>query len=294
MKHSKLYYLTHPKIGLDALLCKISDKYAISKSFEKAMGYPMNWDNPKTFNEKLNWLKVYDRKNLYTTLVDKYAVKQYVAKIIGEEHIIPTIALYESVDEIEWDKLPNQFVIKCTHDSGSTILCRDKSTFDYELAKKKLQSCLERNYYHNTREWPYKNVPRRIIIEEYFEDENGELRDYKFFCFNGLAHSVMLCYDRASGDPKFYFFDRDWHLLRLNKRGKNAPKDFSVTPPDGVRKMFNIADHLSKGFPFVRVDFYNMKGKIYFGEFTFYPAAGMDPNLLPETDKLFGDLIKLQ
>lgn len=293
------HFVEDPEYMLGKLICRIipnrhiPDKLYLKVLFRGSMGYKLDLRHPKTFNEKLQWLKLHDRNPLYTTLVDKYRVKQWVADKIGEEYIIPTLAVYQSVDEIDLDKLPNQFVLKCNHDSGSVIICRDKATFDLEAAKAKLQKGLNTNYYDCWREWPYKSVPRRIIVEEYFEDENGELRDYKFFCFDGFAHSVMLCYDRVSGNPKFYFFDRDWHLLRLNIRGKNAPKDFIAAHPNDVRKMFDIADYLSKGFPFVRVDFYNIKEKIYFGEFTFYPAAGIDPNLLPETDKLFGDLIRL-
>ena len=270
-------------------------KMWLSYRFKKKMGYPMDWKNPKTFNEKLQWLKVYNKKPIYTTMVDKYAAKKYVADIIGEEYIIPTLGVWDSFDDIDFDALPDQFVLKCTHDSGGLVIVRDKSKFDKEAACKKFKIAMNRNPYDVTREWPYKNVKPQIIAEKYMVDESGakELTDYKFFCFDGKVDCVMVCLDRSTGDTKFYFFDEAWELKRLNVRGKNAPEGFTIPKPECMDEMFRIAAKLSEGVPFLRVDLYQSGGKIYFGELTFFPNSGFDKNLLPETDMYFGDLIKL-
>ncbi|MCQ2339164.1 MAG: glycosyl transferase [Paludibacteraceae bacterium] len=255
----------------------------------------MDFDNPKTFNEKLQWLKLYNRKPKYTTMVDKVAVKDYVASIIGPEYIIPTLGVWDSPNDIEWDKLPNQFVLKTNHDGGcnGVVVCKDKATLNKRVALRELKRSFNRNSYLISREWPYKNVPHKILAEQYLEDKQGALIDYKFSCFGGNADNVMVCADRHLGDTKFYFFDRQWNLLRLNKRGIEAPKDFTLPKPEGMDKMFELAETLSKDLPYARVDFYNVDGHIYFGEITFFPAGGTDSNLLPETDLLFGSKIKL-
>ena len=165
----------------------IPDSIVLKCIYRSELNKKLNLNNPKTFNEKLQWLKLYDRKDIYTTMVDKYEAKKYVAGIIGEEYIIPTIGIYNSFDEIDFDKLPKRFVMKCTHDSGGIIICKDKSNFNKVLAKKKIEKSLKKNYYYGGREWPYKNVKPRIIIEEYMEDKkHHELRDYKIFCFNKI------------------------------------------------------------------------------------------------------------
>ena len=260
------------------------------------MGEWIGWKNPKTFNEKLQWLKVYNRKPEYTMMVDKAEAKRYAASIIGEEHIIPTLGVWEHFGDIDFATLPDKFVLKTTNGGGGcgVVICKDKAAFNIRDAKKKLERSLHSSIYRNYREWPYKNIQPRIIAEPFMTDSSqSELRDYKFFCVNGTAHNVMLCYDRLSGDTKFYFFDREWNLLRLNKRGLAAPDDFSIPKPKAIDEMFRLAGELSKGLPFARVDLYNVDGKIYFGEITFYPQSGFDPNLLPDTDKMFGDMIQL-
>lgn len=271
----------------------LPDKFYLKTLFRIEMGYKLNLENPQTFNEKLQWLKLYNRKPEYTTMVDKYAVKEYVAKIIGQEYIIPTLGVWDRFDDIDFDALPNQFVLKTTHGGGNTgvVICKDKSTFDIAAAKKKLNRSLKADIYVKLREWPYKNVKKRIIAEALIG--TGNIDDYKFSCYNGVATDVMICMDRESGDTKFYFFDPEWKLLRYNKRGKAAPKDFTLPTPKNIGKMFEIAGKLSEGIPYLRVDLYNIDGKIYFGETTFFPQSGHDSNLLPETDKLFGSRIKL-
>ena len=259
------------------------------------MGKRLNLKNPTTFNEKLQWLKLYNRKPEYTIMVDKVKAKEYVAKIIGEEHIIPTLGVWDDPDEIDFDKLPNQFVLKCSHDSGGLVICKDKAKLNKNKALERIGFCLKRNYYVATREYPYKDVPHRILAEKYMTNNGGteELTDYKFFCFNGYVDCVMVCIDRHIGETKFYFFNREWKLLRLNPRGIAAPEGFAIPKPTNMDEMFDIASKLSQGIPFVRVDLYDINNRIYFGEMTFFPDSGCDPNLLPETDEYFGNLLKI-
>ena len=272
----------------------LPDSCYIRLRFYQRFGKWPNLKNPQTFSEKLQWLKLHDRNPLYTTLVDKYAVKKWVADKIGEEYIIPTLGVWNSFDEIDFNTLPNQFVLKTTHDSGGVVICRDKKILDINAARMKLEKSLKKNYYYEGREWPYKNVKHCILAEKYMLDnKTNELRDYKFFCFNGCVDNVMVCVDRSIGEPKFYFFNEKWELLRLNKRGKASPADFTLDRPSLINKMFELAGVLSQDIPFVRVDLYNCNEKIYFGEMTFYPQSGFDSNLLPETDRYLGKLINL-
>lgn len=273
----------------------LPDEIFLRKSFKIRMGYALNLQNPQTFNEKLQWLKINDRKPIYTTMVDKYDVKAYVAEQIGEEYIIPTFGVWDAFDEIDFDALPNQFVLKCTHDSGGRVICRDKSQLNLIAAKEKINTSLRRNYYKLSREWPYKDVKPRIIAEQYMTDspDSNDFTDYKFFCFDGKVDCVMVCLERSSGDTKFYFFDRDWNLKRLNIRGKNAPKGFTIPKPECMDEMFEIAAKLSQGVSYLRVDLYQSNGRVYFGELTFFPQSGFDANLLPETDEYFGRLLQL-
>ena len=284
-------------IPFDIVQNLFPDKAYLKFTFKAKTGKKLDLKNPKTLNEKLQWLKLYDRNPKYTGLVDKYEVKKYISSKLGEEYVIPTLGVWDSFDEIDFDTLPDQFVLKSTHDSGGLVICKDKSTLDIEVTREKIERSLKRNYYVNGREWPYKNVRHRIIAEKYMTDssESNEFTDYKFYCFNGYVDSVMVCYDRSIGAPKFYFFDKKWELKRYNKRGLEAPEGFTLPKPDNIDKMFEIAETLSKdvGSPFLRVDLYNSNGQIYFGEVTFFPDSGFDPNRLPETDRYFGDLVFL-
>ena len=268
------------------------DKLYLQICFYLEMGKKLDLRNPKTMNEKLQWLKLYNRKSEYTTMVDKILVKDYVAKIIGEDYIVPLFGVWDTPEQIDFDSLPNQFVLKTNHSGGNTgvVIVKDKSKIDREAIKEKLKTSLKSDIYARYREWPYKNVQRKIFAEAYLGDD---LADYKFYCYNGYADAVMICVDRQIGAPKFYFFDKEWNLKRYNKRGKEAPADFTLPKPDGVDKMFELASVLSKDIPYARVDFYNINGKIYFGEITFFPASGFDKNRLPESDALFGEMIHL-
>ena len=415
----------------------LSDEQYIQLKFYDTFNRFMDFRAPRTFNEKLQWLKVHNHKPEYTTMVDKYESKKFIAERIGPEYIIPTLGVWDKFDDIDFDALPNQFVLKCTHDSGGLVVCSDKSTLDLEAAKKKIERCLSCNYYYMGREWPYKNVKPRIIAEQYMADDlrdyklfcfdgvprmtlvcserftkdglkedfydeawnhlnlqrpehgnailpierpkqyelmkklaaglsgnmpfaridfyeinekvyfgeitfcpassfegfkpdewdlklgewiklpNGGYRlnsddcsiiisnafdnnketkalvDYKFFCFDGVAESVMVCIERETGTPKFYFFDKEWNIKRYNIRGKEAPEGFTLPKPDCMDEMFSIAEKLSKGIPYVRVDLYCINGLAYFGEMTFYPDSGFDVNLLKESDEYWENMLVL-
>lgn len=272
------------------------DEEYISQMFRANMGYELNLKSPETFNEKLQWLKLFDRKPEYTVMADKYLVRGYIEEKLGREYLIPLLGAWDNPDDIDFSSLPEQFVLKCNHNSGlGMYICRNRSDLNEKKVIAGLRKGIKQDYYLRGREWPYKNIPRKIICEKYMTDspESRDFTDYKFFCFDGKVDCVMLCLERSSGDTKFYFFDRDWNLKRYNIRGKNAPEGFTLPKPDNIDKMFEIAAVLSKGLPFARIDLYNSEGQIYFGEITFYPDSGFDANLLPETDKYFGSLIKL-
>lgn len=275
----------------------MQDEALLNRKYEAIFGKRLNLDNPQTFNEKLQWLKLYDRNPEYTIMVDKYKVRDYIKEKIGEEYLIPLIGVWDNPDDIDFDALPDKFVLKCNHNSGlGMCICKDKSKLNIENVKSELKKGLAQDYYLTGREWPYKNVPRKIIAEKYMTDtsDSSDFTDYKFFCFNGYVDCVMVCLERSSGDTKFYFFNRNWNLKRLNTRGKNAPDGFTISKPSQMDKMFEIAAKLSKGLPFVRIDLYQSNDHIYFGEITFFPDSGFDANLLPETDKYFGNLIHLE
>lgn len=272
----------------------LPDKLYLSIKYRTRFGYWMDWKHPQTYNEKLQWLKIYDHHDEYTKMVDKAEAKDYVASIIGNEYIIPTIGVYDSPDEIDYNQLPEQFVIKCTHDSGNVIVCKDKSKLDIEETNRKLHKWLKRNYIIQNREYPYKNVKHRVIIEKYMEDESGyELKDYKFFCFGGVPYYLFVATDRGRDDvdTKFDFFDMEWNHLPFTNGHPNNPNP--PKKPDNFEQMKDIAAKLSIGIPHVRVDLYNINGRIYFGELTFFHWGGMVPFEPREWDYTFGELIKL-
>lgn len=250
--------------------------------------------NPQTYNEKLQWLKLHDKHPEYTQMVDKAEAKKYVANIIGEEYIIPTLGVYNSFDEIDFDKLPNQFVIKCTHDSGGVVVCKNKNTLDKQAARKKIEYGLSKSAYWGTREYPYKNVPPRIIVEVYMEDESGyELKDYKIFCFGGKPEFLFVATDRGikGEETKFDFFDLEWNHLPFTNGHPNSTK--TIKKPESFEKMVELSAQLSQAIPHVRVDLYNINGKIYFGELTFFHWSGMTPFVPEEWDYKFGEMIHL-
>lgn len=273
----------------------LPDKLYLSVLFRLRLGRWINWKNPQTYNEKLQWLKLHNKKAEYARMVDKYEAKQYVAERIGEEYIIPTLGIYNSVDEIDFDTLPNQFVMKCTHDSGGIIICADKYSLDWTAAKKRMMQGLKKNYYYYNREWPYKYVKPRIIVEQYMVDESGyELKDYKFFCFDGEPKALFIATDRGRKDEetKFDFFDMDFNHLPITNGHPNSPRPIACPP--GFEKMKELAAKLSHGQPHLRVDFYDINGHIYFGELTFYHWSGLTPFNPEKWDYEFGSWINLR
>ncbi len=270
----------------------LPDKQYLKLIYRARLHKKLDLNNPQTYNEKLQWLKLYDRKDIYTTMVDKYAVKDYVAKILGEEYIIPTLGAWSSFDEIDFDSLPDQFVLKCTHDSGGLIICGDKSKLDKVAAKNKIEKSLKRDYYKHGREWPYKNVPRKIIAEKYMVDESGtELKDYKFFCFNGEVKAMFISTGRGTENHYDDFFDADFNHLPVRKGHPYSDGPFEK--PVNFEKMKELATILAKDMPHVRIDFYDVCGKIYFGEVTFFSGSGMIAFHPQEWDYTFGSWIKL-
>lgn len=277
-------------------ILKLKDETYLKILFKLSMKQDLDLKNPKTFNEKLQWLKLYDRKEIYTTMVDKYEVKEYVSKKIGSEYIIPTLGIFANFDEIDFEQLPNQFVIKCTHDSGGLVVCKEKRDFETTSAKKKIQKCLKHNFYYLAREWPYKNVKPRIIIEEYMFDENQRLGliDYKFYCFSGEPKFLYVSEGLENHQTaKINFLNLDYTLAPFQRDDfisfQNIPPK-----PKNYDKMIEIARKLSHGIPFLRVDLYEINGKIYFSELTFTPCGGLMKFQPSKYDKIMGDMIAIE
>lgn len=275
-----------------SLFKDMNDEEYLKKLFKCHMKRELNLDNPQTFNEKLQWLKLYDRKPEYTTMVDKYAVKKYVADIIGEEYIIPTLGVWNHFDEIDFDKLPNQFVLKCTHDSGGIVICKDKNKLDLKSAKKKIEKCLKRNYYWSSREWPYKDVKPRIIAEKFLSDEGKEeLSDYKVLCFNGEPKIVEVHKGRFNGQHTADNYDISWNKTDIEQY--DLPKSDEIMPkPAFLEEMLHLSKLLSKNLIHVRVDWYFTNDRLYFGELTFYDGSGYN-QFCGNADEFLGSLIKL-
>ncbi len=291
MKQFKLFLI---KLARKNIL-KLSDKKFLDLCFDYYLGKKINWDNPQTYNEKLQWLKIYDRQDRYTKMVDKYEAKNYVKNIIGQEYIIPTIGIYDKFEDINFDKLPQQFVMKCTHDSGGLVICKDKNKLNLKETKKKINKCLKVNYFNCWKEWPYKNVKPRIIIEKYMSNSDSEgINDYKFFCFNGKVKLLFIATDRVreNEETKFDFYDENFNHLPIKNGHPNA-----IIPPSkpiNFEKMKKLAEILSTDIPHLRVDFYEINGKIYFGELTFSHWAGMVPFEPEEYDLILGNWIDIK
>ena len=296
MKKLLSYFTSNPLdyiLKLDEFLMPIlPDKLYLKIRFWCIVGYWPNLDNPKTYNEKLQWLKLHDKRPEYTKMVDKVDAKKYVASIIGEKYIIPTIGVWDSIDEIDWTCLPNQFVIKASHDSGGVVVCRDKSKLDVEEAKRILAGAGKKDFSRYTKEYPYRDVPHRFIAEEYMEDESGyELKDYKFFCFNGKPKFIFVATGRQEHDTRFDFYDMEFNHLPVLNGHPNADK--WPTKPENYEEMIEVSEKLSKGLLHVRVDLYNINGKIYFGELTFFHWSGLKAFEPREWDYKFGEFLKL-
>lgn len=274
----------------------VNDKLALKWMYRGIMGTPLDIDHPVTFNEKMQWLKLYDRDPLYIELVDKHEVRKHIKNLLGEDFLIPEIALYNTPQEINFDALPDQFVLKCTHDSGSAVVCRDKATFDVPATVKWLESRMKRSHYWGGHEWPYKNVKPRIIIEAFMDSGKPEgLTDYKFYCFNGQPKFMYISSGLEHHDTgTISFFDLQGKFLPF---GRADYKGFPQEPqmPEELNDMITIAEKCAKyaKSPFVRVDMYVIKGQIYFSELTFTPCGGYMPFSPAEYDKITGDYLKL-
>lgn len=267
----------------------LSDKTYIKLIYRLRIGKKLHLDNPVTFNEKMTWLKLYDRRPLYTTLADKYLVKNYVAEQIGSKYVVENYGVYDKWEDIDFSKLPKQFVVKGTHDSGGAFVCRDKECFDYETTRKKLESNLRINGYYKSREWPYKDIKPRIIIDKFLDDHTGnELRDYKWWCFNGTP-VYMYCTIKAK---EIYenFYDMDFNPVMIDHSFPRHQPEFEK--PAEFEEMKALAAKLSNGIPFVRVDFFDVDGHVYFGEFTFYDWGGTMP-FGDDWDNKLGVLLEL-
>lgn len=269
----------------------LSDIHFLYVMYWARLGKRLNLKNPQTFNEKLQWLKLYNRKPEYTMMVDKYEAKKHIASLIGEEYVLPTLAVWERFEDIDFNALPDQFVLKCTHDSGCFVICRNKAELNISAAEKKIKRSLKRNYFFHGREWPYKNVKPRIIAEKYIEDtENDALTDYKFYCFHGIPRIMYIAKDHGK-DPCTDFFDMDFNHLPIKILDPNAE---SIPPkPELFEKMQEFATVLSQNIPFLRVDFYEVNGQVYVGELTFFDGSGFDLIEPEEWDAKMGSWLKI-
>lgn len=270
------------------------DERFLQKKYWSVFGKVLNLDNPVTFNEKLQWLKLYDRRPEYTVMADKYRVREYIAEQLGEEYLIPLLGAWEDPEQINFDKLPNQFVLKCNHNSGlGMYICHDKTQMDIKQVKRDLKHGLKQNYYLTGREWPYKDIPRKVICEQFMTNNGEELADYKIHCFNGEPRLILVCRDRfqESGLTED-FFTEVWEHLPV-KRPNIPQAKLQIEKPAQLEQMLAFARKLSQGIPFVRVDFYVIDGSVYFGELTFFPASGMAPFTPEDWDETFGSWLQL-
>lgn len=270
----------------------LPDNVYLKLLFYSRVGYKLNLKNPQSYNEKIQWLKLYDKHPEFTGLVDKVDVKTFVANRIGKEYLVPTIGVWNSLEDIDWESLPCQFVMKSTSDSGGVVVCKDKSSLDIDSAIKKLKNAGLRDYTRLSKEYPYHDVPHRYIAERYIEDESGfELKDYKFFCFDGEPRFLFVATGRQQHDTRFDFFDCEFNHLPVINGHPNA--DILPVKPKNFEEMLRVARDLSQGMTHVRVDLYNVNGKIYFGELTFFHWSGLVPFEPIEWDYKFGQYLHL-
>lgn len=276
----------------------LSDKTWVKFMYYTHIHKKLDLSNVQSFNEKIQWLKLYDHNPEYVKMVDKYAMKEHVASVVGREYVVPTLGVWDAFDQIDFDCLPDQFVLKCTHDSGGIAICKSKLDFDVQGARKTLTKSLKHNYFWNGREWPYKHVKPRIIAEEYLKqndptDKNTSesLVDYKVHCFNGTPEIILVCQNRFV-DFREDFYSADWEHLPVS-RPRNRNADQPVPKPEQLDQMLAIATKLSEGIPFLRVDLYMIGDRIYVGELTFFPNGGIEPFIPPEFDFELGRMLKL-
>lgn len=271
------------------------DEY-LRRRFKAVFGRELDLDNPLTLNEKLQWLKLYNRCPGYTTYVDKYEVRAYIKETIGEKYLIPLLGVWDKVEAIDFESLPNQFVLKCNHNSGlGMCICKDKSKLDIDKARRELNKGLQQDYFLYSREYPYRDVKRKIIAEKFMQDsDRGELTDYKLQCFNGKFDSVFLCEGRfSSRGVRYHYFDRHWNYLPYCPYPDLDVSELKKLRPQNYDEMISIAEKLAEGIPEVRIDLYEINGQVYFGEMTFFSQSGWDTDITYEADKEMGEKIVL-
>lgn len=285
-----------PIVLLNKVACVFPDKLYLRLQFRLRMGYCIDFKRPQTLSEKIQWLKLNYKNPLFPSLVDKYSVKEYVSQLIGEGHIIPTLQVWSNPDEIDFDSLPQQFVLKTTHGGGNSgvIICKDKNCFDKRATIEKLRKALKQDIYKDFREWPYKFIKKRIIAEKYMAQEDGTpLVDYKFFCFNGIPRFIYVS-QNIPGDRRTIsaFLDMNWEMLPFKKKNENHAVSYPPKP-ESFDELKRIALLLANGFPFVRIDLYEINKEVYFSEYTFFPSSGMQPYEPTEWDRKLGDMLDL-
>ncbi len=272
----------------------LPDSLYLKIMFRLEMGYKLNLEEPHTFNEKLQWLKLYNRNPKYTQMVDKFEAKTVAENILGNDYIIPTLGVWDRFEDIDFSSLPDRFVLKTTNGGGGggVIICRDKNKLNLPSVAEQLNSSLKENIYQQFKEWPYKNVIPRILAEKFMVDESGELRDYKFYCFNGEPKVFLVASERFSGHRTYFdYFDMEGNHLPFTQGGMNNP--ITPTIPSTFEKMKQVAMKLSHGLPHVRIDLYSVDEKVYFGEFTFFDSSGFEKFTPWEWDGIFGNWLKL-
>ena len=273
----------------------LPDKTYIKLYYRLRVGRPLNMKNPTTLNEKLQWLKFNYRFPLQSIVSDKLLVRDYVAERIGAEYLIPLLGQWDNYDDVDFDKLPEKFVLKCNHDSGGLVVCTDKRKLDHKEAKSRVEKSLKSNFFYIGREYQYKNIKPRIICEQFISDNGKVPMDYKIYCFNGKPDVILVCKDRFSANThraSYLYFDQEWRFQPLNK-GDEILTEVDVPKPKNLDRMIEIAKELSKDFLFARIDLYNIDGQIYFGEITLSPNSGFDPDIKYETDLMFGEKLKI-
>lgn len=286
------YFITSP--AAKGWLNWVPDSLYLKVLYRVIMGRKLNLRNPREYNEKLQWLKLNDRKPEYSTMVDKYEVRGYIEDLLGDKYLIPCLGIYDSVDDIDIDALPDRFVLKCTHDSGSVEICKDKSSFDIEGARHRLSQAMKRNYYATYREWPYKYVKPRIIAEGYLEGDGGDLKDYKVMCFNGEA-KIIEVHENRFVEGKVHtqtFYDREWNIVPLTQV-ETVTVDRPSERPRQLEEILRLSELIAKNMYHARIDWYIEGDKIYFGEITFFDGSGFESFSTPEMERMLGDMINL-
>ena len=292
------YYIKNPLKALGAIVVRCNfffpdDELYLKLLFRLYMGKRLNLKRPQTYSEKLQWLKLHDRKPEYTQMVDKITAKEYVASIIGRDYIIPTLGIWKSFDEIDFSTLPDQFVLKTNNGGGGggIAICKNKATFNKKNAEKKLMRSMKSNLYRTLREWPYKNIKSKILAEQFMQDDSGQLRDYKFFCFSGVVRAVLVATNRFTSH-NFNYYDPLFNPLPIESRDGKCSSAI-INRPEKWDEMISIAEKLSKEIPFIRVDLYYVNNHVYFGELTFFDSSGYDDLSSEHRNMVFGDWIQL-